>query len=138
MTRSFLVILVFVLVACNPEGPTGPDPYSVVDVYGLWKIRAEDEGCAPGRVFNLQFGPLAMPITNDSVRVSGRWFLDQKNPEPRELDGTIHRPSGLAWFVLDIFHTKFIEGVFVSSESFSGAYFEKDGCVVRIKGRFLE
>jgi len=131
--------LVLLLSGCNPEGPTGPKPFSLFDVYGLWKVRAEEEGCAPARVFNLQFGGFSGPAQGDSVRVVGSWFLDEKNPQARDLTGFIFRWSGLAYFYLNDFRTEIIEGVFVSNRTFAGAYREEEGgCVVRIRGKFLE
>lgn len=134
-----LIILIIVpLGACNPEGPTGPSAFSIFQVYGLWKMRMESPGCAPAEVLNLDFGPFGVAATGDSVRVIGSWFLDELNPTTHSLSGFIYRISGLASFTMDIQDTKFIEGVFVSNTDFAGAYRELDGCVVRLRGKFLE
>lgn len=76
--------------------------------------------------------------TPDSVRVSGSWYLDQENPGIQPLTGHIFRSLGLAYFTLDNFDTKIIEGIFVSMRGFSGAYREPGGCVNRLWGKFLE
>lgn len=133
-----LIILIVPLGACNPEGPTGPSAFSVFRVYGLWKMRMESPGCAPGEVLALDFGPFGLSATGDSVRVTGRWFLDEMNPTTYPLSGFIYKLSGLASFKLDIQDTKSIEGVFVSNEDFAGAYRELDECVVRLRGKFIE
>ena len=135
---SLLILLILPLGACNPEGPTGPSAFSIFEVYGLWKMRMENPGCAPGEELNLSFGPFGVTAGQDSIRVSGSWFLAEVNPTTYPLNGIIHRISGLASFTMDIQDTKFIEGVFVSNTDFAGAYRELDGCVVRLRGRFLE
>jgi hypothetical protein len=143
MTRTLLPILLFFLLlggsgACNPEGPTGPKPFSIFDVYGIWKMRMEDPGCGPGEVFYMDFGPFGVAPTQDSVQVSGIWYVDEENPETELLNGHIYRESGLAYFTLDILDTEIIEGIFVSNKDFAGGYRELDGCVNRLRGKFLE
>jgi len=142
MTRiRFLVPVLFLFLAfgaCNPEGPTGPKTFSIFDVYGVWKVRMDDSGCGPAEVFYMDFGPFGVTPTPDSIRVSGTWYLDQKNPTVRDLTGYIYRDSGLAYFSLDDFDTKIIEGIFVSNKNFAGAYRELGGCVNRLRGKFLE
>ncbi len=141
MTRFRPLVLLLFLVflgACNPEGPTGPKPFSLFDIYGLWKLRMDDPSCGPGLVFYLDFGPFGTAPTHDSVRVSGSWYLDEKNPETHQLTGYISRNSGLAYFSLDNFDTKTIEGIFVSNRNFAGAYRESGGCINRLRGKFLE
>lgn len=144
MTRvplSILLLIILIIVplgACNPEGPTGPSAFSISQVYGLWKMRMESPGCAPAEVLNLDFGPFGLAPTQDSVRITGSWFLDEPNPAIHSLTGFIYRISGLAYFTMDILDTKFIEGIFVSNTDFAGAYRELDGCAVRLRGKFLE
>jgi hypothetical protein len=143
MTRFLPPVLLFLLIVggfagCNPEGPTGPKPFSIFDVYGIWKIRMDDPGCGPATVFYMDFGPFGTAPTQDSVRISGNWYLDQKNPTVQDLNGHIYRDSGLAFFSLDFSDEKFIEGIFVSNKNFAGAYRELEGCVNRLQGRFLE
>jgi len=133
-----ILFLILPLGACNPEGPTGPKAFSIFDVYGLWKMRMEGPGCAPAEVINLEFGPFGVTPTADSVRVAGSWYLDEKNPTTRRITGHIYRDSGLAYFSMDDFDTKNIEGIFVSNKVFAGAYRELGGCVVRLRGGFLE
>ena len=119
-----VLIFLFLIVplgACNPEGPTGPSAFSLFQVYGLWKMRMESPGCAPAEMLNLDFGPFGVAATQDSVRVTGSWFLDEMNPATHPMSGFIHRISGLASFTLDLLDTKFIEGVFVSNKDFAGA-----------------
>jgi hypothetical protein len=124
--------------ACNPEGPTGPKSFSLFDVYGIWKVRMDTPDCGPAEEFFLDFGPFGIEPTQDSVRISGTWYLDEKNPDTPGLTGYIYRDSGLAYFRLDDFDTKVIEGIFVSNKNFAGAYRELGGCVNRLRGKFLE
>jgi hypothetical protein len=143
MIRALPPILLSLLIvggfnACNPEGPTGPKSFSIFDVYGLWKIQMEDPGCGPGELFYMDFGPFGVSPTQDSVRVSGNWYLDQKNPDTFDMTGHIYRDSGLAFFSLDILDTESIEGIFVSNKNFAGAYRKLGGCVNRLQGKFLE
>jgi len=136
-----LVPLLFLLTlpaACNPEGPTGPKSFSIFDVYGLWKVRMDNTGCGPAEEFYLDFGGFGIPAKADTVAISGNWYLDEKNPDPAKLTGHISRDSGLAYFSLNDFDTKIIEGIFVSNRNFSGAYRELDGCINRLRGKFLE
>jgi hypothetical protein len=86
----------------------------------------------------LDFGPFGTAPTQDSVRISGNWYPDQKNPPVQDLTGHIFRDSGIAFFSLDFSDEKIIEGIFVSNESFAGAYREIGGCVNRLRGKFLE
>jgi len=140
MTRILIPVLFLLLSlgACNPEGPTGPKPFSIFDVYGLWKLRMDDPGCGPAEIFYLDFGPFGVTPTQDSIQITGSWYPDQKNPDTQRLTGYIYRDSGLAYFSLDIFDTKIIEGIFVSNRNFAGAYRELGGCVNRLQGKFLE
>jgi len=77
MTRFLFFFLLFPLlvlgsvVVCNPEGPTGPQDFSIFEVYGLWKLRMDSPGCAPAQVLNLEFGPYSVAHTEDSLRISG-------------------------------------------------------------------
>jgi len=138
--RPFLPLLLLLLAmgACNPEGPTGPKSFSIFDVYGVWKVKMETTTCGPESVFYLDFGPFGTAPTEDSVKVSGNWYLDEENPDTPSLNGHIFRDSGLAFFTLDLFDTQIIEGIFVSNKDFAGAYREVDGCVNRLRGKFLE
>ena len=138
--RAPLLILSILLSvgACNPEGPTGPRSFSIFDVYGIWKVRMDDAGCGPAKELFLDFGPFGIEPTQDSVRISGTWYLDQANPDTPKLTGHIFRNSGLAYFSLDDFDTKIIQGIFVSNKDFAGAYRELGGCVNRLRGKFLE
>jgi hypothetical protein len=136
--RVLIPLLLWSLAACNPEGPTGPKPFSIVEVYGLWKVRMDDANCGPAGLFYLDFGPFGIAPTQDSVRVSGNWYLNEKNPDTYKLTGHIFRNSGLASFSLDDFDTKIIEGIFVNNRNFAGAYRELGGCVNRLRGKFLE
>ena len=140
MTRSPfpLLLILLSLGACNPDGPTRPKGFSIFDVYGVWKLQMDNPTCGPGEVFFLDFGPFGVTPTPDSVQISGSWYVDQKNPLPEKLTGHIFRDTGFAYFSMDIFDTEIIEGYFVSSKNFAGAYQEVDGCVNRLQGVFLE
>jgi len=140
MTRSLIPILLILVSAgaCNPEGPTGPKSFSLFDVYGLWKLQMDNPGCGPADVFLMDFGPFGITPTQDSVQVSGNWWVDEENPETFKLNGHIFRDSGLAHFTLDIHDNEIIEGIFVSNKDFAGAYRELDGCTNRLHGKFLE
>jgi len=134
-----ILSLLLPLGGCNPEGPTGPKSFSIYDVYGIWKVRLETPDCGPAAVFYLDFGPFGITPTADSVHIAGNWYLDEKNPDTPKLTGYISRESGMAYFSLNDFDTKIIEGIFVSNRNFSGAYREvDDGCVNRLQGKFLE
>ena len=141
MTRFRVLTLLLLLLspsACNPEGPTGPESFSIFKVYGVWKVRMDAPSCGPGTSFYLDFGPFGATAGLDSIRVSGSWYLDEKNPEVQQLTGHIFRNSGLAYFSMDNSDTEIIEGIFVSNRNFSGAYRELGGCVNRLRGKFLE
>jgi hypothetical protein len=143
MTRLIPPSLLCLLImggftACNPEGPTGPEPFSIFDVYGIWKVRMDDPGCGPASLFYLDFGPFGTAPTQDSVRISGNWYLDQKNPTPQDLTGHIFRDSGITYISLDVYDEKIIEGIFVSNTNFAGAYRELGGCINRLRGKFLQ
>jgi hypothetical protein len=141
MTRFRVLIpllLLFPLGACNPEGPTGPKPFSIFEIYGIWKVRMEGPDCGPAAVFYLDFGPFGIAPTQDSVQVLGNWYLDEMNPDTPRLTGHVFRKSGIAHFSLDNFDTKIIDGIFVSNRDFAGAYRELGGCINRLRGRFLE
>lgn len=133
-----ILVLFLSLGACNPDSPTGPKPFSIFDIYGLWKVRLDDANCGPAQEFYLDFGPFGITPTADSVSISGSWYLDQKNPDTFKLTGSISRESGLAFFSMDNFDTQIIEGIFVSNKNFAGAYREVDGCINRLRGKFLE
>jgi hypothetical protein len=143
MIRALSAILIVILTAggtaaCNPEGPTGPKPFLISEVYGVWKVRMDDATCGPAKVLYLDFGPFGITPTQDSIQISGSWYLDQKNPDVQGLTGHIYRDSGLAYINLDKFNPKIVEGIFVSNRNFAGAYREPDGCVNRLRGKFLE
>jgi len=140
MTRFFIPILLILLSlgACNADDPMGPKPFSIFDVYGIWKLQMDDPGCGPGELFYLDFGPFGVTPTQDSLKISGSWYAAEKNPDVFKLTGHIYRDSGLAYFSLDILHTEIIEGIFVSNTNFSGAYREADGCTNRLQGKFIE
>lgn len=140
MVRLLVPILFLILSmgACNPEGPSGPKPFSIFDVYGLWKMKTDDTGCAPAQVFNIDFGPFGVAPSQDSIRVSGDWYLDEVNPPSHKMTGHIFRDSGIAFFSMNDFDTEIVEGIFVSNRDFSGAYRKLGGCSVRLRGRFIE
>ena len=78
MTRLFLPALLLILAvgACNPSDPTGPQEFSLFDIYGLWKLQMEGQGCAPGDLVNLEFGPFGVAATEDSkflARLANSW-----------------------------------------------------------------
>jgi len=133
-----ILLLILPLGACNPEGPVGPEKFSLFDVYGLWKMRMESPGCAPAEELLIDFGPFGVTSTADSIKVSGSWFLDEINPKPHQMGGFIFRVSGLAVFTMNDQDTKLIEGVFVSNTNFAGAYRELEACIVRLRGKFIE
>lgn len=140
MTRRFIPLLLIIvsLGACNPEGPTGPKTFSIFDVYGLWQLRMASPDCGPAQLFNMDFGPFGISATQDSIQVIGSWYLSEKNPETHKLTGYIYRDSGLAYFSLNDFDTKIVEGIFLSNKEFAGAYRELGTCVNRLRGKFLE
>ena len=140
MTRILIPILFLFLSlgACNPEGPTGPKPFSIFDVYGLWQLQMDSPDCGPAKIFNMDFGPFGITPSQDSIKIIGSWYLSEKNPDSHKLTGHIYRDSGLAYFSMNDFDTKIVEGIFVSNRDFSGGYRELGGCANRVQGKFLE
>ena len=141
MARILLFVLFLsfgALTACNPSDPTGPKDFSLFEIYGLWKMRLDDTGCGPAEIINVEIGPFGLAATADSVRVSGSWYLDQKNPESFPVRGHIFRVSGLAILSMNDLDTEFIRGVFVSNKKFAGGFRILGECEVRLTGKFIE
>lgn len=141
MKRTFLLLFVLAvpLGACNPEGPTGPEPYFWADVLGLWKMRMEEDGCAPDDILNLQVSRFGAGIEGDSVLVGGAWFRDEVNPQSFSLRGHYGVTTGEAHLRLDQHATMRIDGFFISSRDFRGAFIDDTKpCAVRVRGRFIE
>ncbi len=141
MRRLLLFLLLLSMgsfCACNPTDPMAPKEFSLFEIYGLWKMRLDGPECGPAQLINVEIGPYSVAATQDSMRVAGSWYLDEKNPSVHPVRGFIYRVSGLAVLSMNDADTEFVRGVFVSNKKFVGGYREIGSCEIRLVGKFIE